>query len=167
MRGFGERVDTFFSPRMWHHAGRPTTGHSTETIEANSKHNRRRTIARLSWINKNSKREFLQKMNLIILLIKWCNQDWMMFQRIFIGQILKFWYHSNALNETKTFLATIFEFKNFLDHHLEFHWSTFQHLDRRTVTVHTHGPPKGFFEPFTWALLNCWRSYYCTIYFET
>ena len=25
--GFGERVDTFFSPRMWHHAGRPTTGH--------------------------------------------------------------------------------------------------------------------------------------------
>ena len=68
--GFGERVDTYFSPRMWHHAGRPTTGHSTETIEANSKHNRRRTIARLSWINKNSKREFLQKMNLIILLIK-------------------------------------------------------------------------------------------------
>ena len=30
-----ERVDTFFSPRMWHHAGRPTTGHSTETIGIN------------------------------------------------------------------------------------------------------------------------------------
>ena len=33
---FGERVETFFSPRMWHHAGRPTTGHSTETIGKNS-----------------------------------------------------------------------------------------------------------------------------------
>ena len=33
--GFGERVDTFFSPRMWHHAGRPTTGHCTETIGIN------------------------------------------------------------------------------------------------------------------------------------
>ena len=30
--GFGERVDTFFSLRIWHHAGRPTTGHSAETI---------------------------------------------------------------------------------------------------------------------------------------
>ena len=26
----------FFSPSMWHHAGRPTTGHWTEAIEANS-----------------------------------------------------------------------------------------------------------------------------------
>ena len=34
--GFGERVDTFFSSRMWHHAGRPTTGHCTETIEINT-----------------------------------------------------------------------------------------------------------------------------------
>ena len=33
--GFGEGVDTFFSPRMWHHAGCPTTGHSTETIGIN------------------------------------------------------------------------------------------------------------------------------------
>ena len=45
-RGFGERVETFFSPRMWHHAGRPTTGHSTETIGKNSQHNGRRTITR-------------------------------------------------------------------------------------------------------------------------
>ena len=30
-----ERVDTFFSPTMWHHAGRPTTGHWTETIGIN------------------------------------------------------------------------------------------------------------------------------------
>merc|ERR1712168_1203087 len=27
--GFGERVDAFFSSRMWHRAGRPATGHST------------------------------------------------------------------------------------------------------------------------------------------
>ena len=33
--GFGERVDTFFPSRMWHHAGRPTTGHCTETIGIN------------------------------------------------------------------------------------------------------------------------------------
>ena len=31
--GFGQRV--IFSPRMWHHAGRPTTGHCTETIGIN------------------------------------------------------------------------------------------------------------------------------------
>ena len=30
-----ERVDTFFSPTMWHHAGRPTTGHWMETIGIN------------------------------------------------------------------------------------------------------------------------------------
>ena len=30
---FGERVNTFFSTRMWNHARRPTTGHSVETIE--------------------------------------------------------------------------------------------------------------------------------------
>ena len=62
--GFGERVDTFFSPRIWHHAGRPTTGHSAETIRKNSKHNGRRTIARYPWNNRRSKPEFLQKMNL-------------------------------------------------------------------------------------------------------
>ena len=27
-----ERVETFSSPRMWHHTGRSTMGHSTETI---------------------------------------------------------------------------------------------------------------------------------------
>ena len=36
-----------FSPRMWHHAGRPAIGTCTRTIETNIKHNRRRTIARL------------------------------------------------------------------------------------------------------------------------
>ena len=35
MKGFGERVDTFFPARMWHHAGRPTTGHCTRTIGIN------------------------------------------------------------------------------------------------------------------------------------
>ena len=59
-----ERVDTFFSPRIWHHAGRPTTGHSAETIGTNSKHTGRRTIARYPWNNRRSKPEFLQKMNL-------------------------------------------------------------------------------------------------------
>ena len=62
--GFGERVDTFFSPRIWHHAGRPTTGRSAETIGKNNKHNGRRTIARYPWNNRRSKPEFLQKMNL-------------------------------------------------------------------------------------------------------
>ena len=54
----------FFSPRIWHHAGRPTTGHSAETIGKNNKHNGRRTIARYPWNNRRSKPEFLQKMNL-------------------------------------------------------------------------------------------------------
>ena len=31
-----ERVETFFSPWMRHHAGRPTTGHSTETMGINT-----------------------------------------------------------------------------------------------------------------------------------
>ena len=31
-----ERVETFFSPRMRHHAGRPTTGHYTETMGINT-----------------------------------------------------------------------------------------------------------------------------------
>ena len=52
-RGFGETVDTFF--------GRPTTVHCTQTIETNSKHNSRLTIARKSCNNQTSKREFLQK----------------------------------------------------------------------------------------------------------
>ena len=35
-RGIDERVETFFSLRMRHHAGRPTTDHSTETMGINS-----------------------------------------------------------------------------------------------------------------------------------
>ena len=31
-----ERVESFFSPRMRHHAGRPTTGHYTETMGINT-----------------------------------------------------------------------------------------------------------------------------------
>ena len=31
-----ERVETFFSPWMRYHAGRPTTGHSTETMGINT-----------------------------------------------------------------------------------------------------------------------------------
>ena len=34
--GIDERVETFFSLRMRHHAGRPTTDHSTETMGINS-----------------------------------------------------------------------------------------------------------------------------------
>ena len=34
--GFGERVETFFSPKMWQHTGRPTTGYCTESIGLNS-----------------------------------------------------------------------------------------------------------------------------------
>ena len=30
--GFGERVETFFSPSMGYHAGRRTTDHRTKTI---------------------------------------------------------------------------------------------------------------------------------------
>ena len=47
----------FFSLRMRHHAGRPTTGHC----------NGRRTITRKPKINRKSKRELLQKMNLTYL----------------------------------------------------------------------------------------------------
>jgi len=36
MMGIDERVESFFSPRMRHHAGRPTTGHYTETMGINT-----------------------------------------------------------------------------------------------------------------------------------
>ena len=54
----------FFSPRIWHHAERPTTGHSAETVGTNSKHNERRKFERYPWNNRRSKLKFLQKMNL-------------------------------------------------------------------------------------------------------
>ena len=60
-RGFGERVDTFFSPRIWRHAGGPTMDHWTETISLIVNYYSRRTVARYPWINR---REFFQKMNL-------------------------------------------------------------------------------------------------------
>ena len=54
----------FFSLRMRHHAGRPTTAHCSETMGINSTHNGRRTITRKPWIKRKSKREILRKMNL-------------------------------------------------------------------------------------------------------
>ena len=60
--GFGERVDTFCSPRIWHHAGRPTAGHSAETTRKNSKHNGRRTIACYPLNNRRSKPEYFMVM---------------------------------------------------------------------------------------------------------
>ena len=101
----------FFSPRIWHHAGRPTTGHSAETIGKNNKHNGRRTIARYPWNNRRSKPEFLQKMNLtnhIHLIIYTRLND---IEMVLLGQSSWFWYHLKALNETNTILATTFKLK--------------------------------------------------------